>query len=632
MIEDENAESAATKDDAAEKPTAPEFTAERAREIVRRFCTAQNFQTWRDRVRTLYQIYEARYDMQYDKDELRGGGRLNHLYSNVQTLAPAVFSRLPEPQISPKNKNADNVARGAAIILEDSVRQIAEKSDLFEVIDAANLERLISGLGQIWVTFRPDQTFGYTLGYDRVGARDFGFTPDARSWPEVREVWRVKRLSYYDILQKYGVVPTEEMREGDEHKAEDGPDKANKLADDVFPILEFWHKPTQSVYHLAACGKGEFLKVTPDPLRLPGFFPCPKPLIGVKRYESMCPVPDYDLYENIARDAEKLATAISKITEFIKVRGFYDGSIPEMKDVFKQDNGQLLKVDDFPRFLQKGGIDGSMVLLSIKEPAEVVAVLTQVLIQYEEQINKITGVADILRGEGDARATATSDGIRAKYATLRLGSRQDAMQAFIREIMEMTAHLIAEHYEVADLIALTNSQEIAEDAAPPDDMRPRMSQVAELLKNEKLLSMKVAIETDATVRLNEEVEQKRATEFLSAFVPFLEKAAQVPPEMAPLAGEFIKFAVQRFPVAVTLENEIDGFIEAGKAKAQNPEQKPDPAVQKAQIDAQTKIQVQGMKGEVQIEEARIDARAGIDKAAIVGAARLNDKGFRPYGE
>ncbi len=607
-----------------EKTVIPEFTIKRARALLQSYEKSENFNRWRERCKKIRKIYEAR----NNSIEAESESRLNILYSNVQTLSPATFSRLPKPQITRRNMNKNQkVQNAAASLLQDAVEYFVKESGLYDAVSAANLDRLLSGRGAVWALFKADDVMGYKIHYQYVDSRDFGHTPTARTWDEVREVWRVTRVSYEDMVRAYGKTPSDEMREERENESFEP-----ELEDDFFPVVEFWHKPTRKIYHFCKEGKSDFLKVRDDTVNLPDFFPCPRPLYGVLKERSLCPVPDFNFYEALANDAEKISYRIGRIAHMVRVRGVFDKSFPELKELLDADDGEMIGINDFLRFSQKNGFGGSMEILDVTPQAAALTQLSQVLQQYISQINEITGISDILRGTGVAHATATAEGIKAKYATLRLAERQDQMQDFIRGIVKITAHLTAEHYEVSDLVDMTGNDEIAPDNAPPDDMRPRMIEVAPFLKNERLIDFQVSIETNATVRVNEEAEQTSASNFLSNFIPFLDKISASPPQTVPLAGEMLRFLIQRYPVGKGLEDELDSFITKAKQMAQNPPPPPPaPEVQRAEIMAKAEIEKTNLQGaqKMSLEKEKTDRALAVE--AVQGVARLHDTGRSPYG-
>src|SRR5699024_2242375 len=57
-----------------------------------------------------------------EREMLADGARFNILWSNVEALFPAIYSRPPKAEVSRRNKDADPVARTAARILERALQ------------------------------------------------------------------------------------------------------------------------------------------------------------------------------------------------------------------------------------------------------------------------------------------------------------------------------------------------------------------------------------------------------------------------------------------------------------------------------------------------------------------------------
>src|SRR5699024_8678278 len=82
---------------------------------------------------------------QDDSDVIRdNNARFNILWSNVETLLPALYARPPKAEVSRRNKDADPVARTAARILERALQyEIDQYTDFDTSVKAAILERLL---------------------------------------------------------------------------------------------------------------------------------------------------------------------------------------------------------------------------------------------------------------------------------------------------------------------------------------------------------------------------------------------------------------------------------------------------------------------------------------------------------
>ena len=76
----------------------------------------RTFKKWQGRVEKIIKRY---------RDDSRGyndtTAKFNILWSNVQTIIPAVFSRLPKPEVTRRFRDNDPVGRVAAMILQRSL-------------------------------------------------------------------------------------------------------------------------------------------------------------------------------------------------------------------------------------------------------------------------------------------------------------------------------------------------------------------------------------------------------------------------------------------------------------------------------------------------------------------------------
>ena len=114
-----------------------------------------------------------------------------------------------------------------------------------------------------------------------------------------------------------------------------------------------------------------------------------------------------------------------------------------------------------------------------------------------------------------------------------------------------------------------------------------------MLKSSELSEFRIDISSDSLVEIDEDREKEQATEFVTAVSQVMGNASKIPPEAAPMMGELLKFAVARFKAGKSVEGVIDQFVEQMKQRLANPQPpQPDPAVQKAQLDAEAKAQEQ----------------------------------------
>lgn len=138
---------------------------------------------------------------------------------------------------------------------------------------------------------------------------------------------------------------------------------------------------------------------------------------------------------------------------------------------------------------------------------------------------------------------------------------------------------------------------------------PSWEDVGQLLSNKVLREFRIDIETDSTIRMDEESEKQARMEFLDRATNFIASAAAAPAPMIPAIGEVFLFAVRGFKVARNLERTFEDALEQMK----NQPPRPDPEMMKvqakvegdkqiAQIKSQADMQVEQHKQSVQAQQ------------------------------
>lgn len=142
---------------------------------------------------------------------------------------------------------------------------------------------------------------------------------------------------------------------------------------------------------------------------------------------------------------------------------------------------------------------------------------------------------------------------------------------------------------------------------------PTWEEVAALLENPVHREFRLDIETDSTVRMDEEAEKKSRVELLQAVGEFLDKAmmaGQSAPEIVPMLGQLLMYGIRAFKSARPIEQAFEDAIDALEKAASAPKGPP-PEVQKAQAEGQVKMTIAAnqAKLDAQIAQARQQAEA-----------------------
>lgn len=553
--------------------------------------------------------------------------KFNILWSNVQTIVPAVFARLPKPDVSRRFRDNDPVGRVAALILERALEfEIEHYPDYRAAMRNSVLDRFLGGRGVSWVRYEPHVTTTEVMPdtppegvqitedadvsepaevqmeehlenecapVDYVHWKDFGHT-QGRTWEEVTAVWRKVYMRRAALIERFGeelgekipldTKPEEQKRggyqDGGEYEA---------------CIYEIWDKSTGKALWIAK-SMPEVLDERDDPLGLEGFFPCPPPLYATLTTDSLVPVPDFTLYQDQAATLDLICDRIDGLVDALRVRGCYDAAVPELARLFTEGgNNTLIAVKNWTNFSEKKGLDGSINLVDLTSIFNALQQLYQAMEQQKAQVYEITGLSDIVRGQGDASETATAQKLKGQYASLRLKSMQGDVSQFAAGLMQLKAQVICKFFQPETIARIACVEQFS------DADKPFIGPAIQLLKDGSLSDFRIEVSVDSLVQIDEDAEKQAATEFVTAVGNFIKQAAEAPPEAVPLMANLLKWAATRFKVGKNIEGEIDAFADQAKQKAQQPQ--PDPEAQKLQ--AEQAAEQQRLAAEQQAEAQRM---------------------------
>ena len=211
------------------------------------------------------------------------------------------------------------------------------------------------------------------------------------------------------------------------------------------------------VYFIAK-SHGETCKEVDDPLKLEKFFPCPEPLSATMTNDTMIPVPDYAESQDQYIQIDELTKRIDILTASTKVVGVYDASAQSLKRVFEEaQEPNLIPVDSWAMFAEKGGLKGAIDWVPIENIAATLKILIEVRTQIIQDLDRTTGISDIMRGTSDARETMGAQRLKTNNSSTRLQERQDEMARFCRDIICIMAEIVSEHYSPETLVQISGA-------------------------------------------------------------------------------------------------------------------------------------------------------------------------------
>ena len=609
------------------------------------------FKKWEGRVNKIVKRYRDDNRNQNTNET----AKFNILWSNVQTLIPAVYARLPKADVARRFGDNDPVARVASQLIERALDfEIEHYTDFRSTMKHAVEDRFLGGRGVAWVRYEPhvraqdepEDGFQVTEDVDEpdeegnqqvktampgvdgamgeevepqeeieyecaptdyVHWKDFGHAV-ARTWEEVTSVWRWVYMTKESLAERFG----EEMAKKIPLDAGPETNKQYSTQSKDFTrakICEIWDKESGKVYWLSkSCP--EVLDERDDPLELENFFPCAKPLYATMTSDTLVPVPDFVLYQDQATELDILTDRIDGLVKALRVRGVYDASQPTLQRLLTEgDNNTLIPVDKWMAFSEKGGLKGSIDLLPLDTLSNALLQCYRARDEIKNQIYEITGISDIVRGQTSASETATAQQIKGQYAGLRLRAMQEDVALFASELFQLKAQVICTKFQPTTILQYAAAQ-----AMNPAD-QALIPQALMLLQDKPLRNFRIQVDSDSLVQIDEQQNKRERVEFLQAMGGFLNQAlpmGQQAPELVPMLVELLKFGVGAYKKAEPIEGAIDQAMDQMKQTQQqmaaNPTPPPpDPEMMKLQ--GQQQIEQMKMQATAQADQLRVQADA-----------------------
>jgi hypothetical protein len=580
--------------------------------------------------------------------------RLNLFTSNINTIESIMYGKLPRVSVDRKwSDQNDDVARVAAVIMERLLNEdIEEAGDGYaDALRYVLQDRLIPGLGTARVRYEMetetieqppimgqgpldpntgmptqielapaysiDRKVAEYSPCDYVHWSDYRWSP-CRTWRECRWVAYRAWMTKEDGLKRFGdIFERVPMKSASQQKKDSALDVQDPW--ERAEVWEIWCRDEKRVYWYVE-GFDQTLDVKDDPLGLPGFFPGPQPFMASVTTSHLMPFPDYEQAQDLYSSIDILETRIDWLTKACKLVGVYDKSSVGIMRMFNEGSEtELIPVDNWAMFAEKGGIKGQIDWLPIEQVANTIGILVQ---QRNDKINllyQVTGLSDVLRGQSQGGATATEQAIKARYASTRIQSLQDQFAKFATELQSLKAHIIVTQYDDRTMLVRSNIM------ATPDAQYAQ--QAIQLLRSNlreyriKVRPEDLAIQDYATLK----AERSEALAALSNYIPRVIEANQAIPGSLPYMLELMKWGLMGFRGINTIEGVLDQAIDAAKQQAGEPQEPPAPdpteqtKLQTAQVKGQaeqTKAQASVITSQTDLQKAQLGAREAQFEAAL----------------
>lgn len=580
---------------------------------------------YREKGRKYVEIYEGR-----KSDEVP----FAILYSNTETLLPAVYNSKPIPLVSRRFKDADPVGKAVSEVsnrilkfLLDTESQDYDNFDDLMVTSA--LEAILVNRGL--VRFKYVGTLQTECAYGEAVRWDKFFHGYARTWKKVPWIgfeWDMSEKELRDNFQEIKFDLTKFS--STEELSKDGETTEELTGVKTFKVYEIWDKASRKVRFFSPVYPDGPLREVDDPLNLTNFFPVPKPMNFMKKVTTLVPTPLYEQYRQQAQELNDITRRLKAIIKAIKVRGAYNSTIEGIEKILEAEDNQMVPVENMASMPENAGIDRALYILPINDLVQACQSLYQQREQIKQVIYEITGISDILRGSSVASETATAQNIKNQWGTLRLKRSQKEVQRYCRDCLAILLEIAGSKFELqtiqqmTGLMYLTEEQkgqiktqlemqqmQMAQQPGGPPQQPPRLppeiqdmlnapswEQILEVLRSDVAMSYKIDIETNSTIDAEASQDKQDIAELLNGVSQFLNGVAPlVEKGLLPMdvAKGMLLTISRRFNFGSQLEEALE--------KMQPPQQKgPDPAeqakIELAKVEAQAKMQEIQQKAEL----------------------------------
>lgn len=431
--------------------------------------------------------------------------RMNMLWAHIKIMMPAVYSKKPVPIVDRKFLDHDVVGRLSSQIAERALRNEININNYHPAVKAAVLDHLLPGQGVVWIRYESEvadsislpadmktgmdddlydiqekggkagrnddketeqleatdqQVVSESVPVDYIDWKDFGMLPSkARQWKEVQAVFKRVMISRKEAKERFGDDIGEAMSSTSTPIGE-AYARGGRRGDTIFQdqndrsivVYEIWNKTDRRVYWVSP-GYQYLADVRDDPLQLSEFFPTPKPLWATMSNDTLIPVPDYYEWQDQALQIDELTMRIALLAKACKIAGTYDAQNNALKRIFQESTeNELIPVDQWAVYAERGGIAGAISLVPIKDIQSVLETLIKVRKLAMEDLDTVTGVNDIMRGTSDSRETL--GGVRLKNNTTgtRLSERQEEVARFARDTIILITEVMCKHFTEDTLV------------------------------------------------------------------------------------------------------------------------------------------------------------------------------------
>lgn len=548
-------------------------------------------------------------------DECKG---YNLLYRNVSVRLPFILPFIPKVQVDRTNRDNDQVARVASMILERTTAKLTECAQFKRALSYAKLDAELTNFGIIWVSYAPyytqDGLLKEDITFDYVGSDDF-IWQKSKHWDDCGWVARRLRMTEEDVRKQFKNIRLPESVSDDEldELEKQGLIDEKDRDDKTISVYEIWDKWDRKVYIFHPSYK-KILATYDYPYDID--FPCAKPLSYDDFTDSTIPVSRHAQYIEQYKAVDQINRKITRIKDSLRVAGGYDASIADFGKMFDADNDNSLIGLKNVEKLEGKGIESSIWMLPQDNIAKALETLKIVRDEYISDIQKGLGIYDVLEGETQAQEAYGTNRLKGSFGTMRLQDDQKDAIYFVQDTIRIACDIICQTFEPLSLLTYSTIEY-------SNQTLPMVMQAIELLKTEMMKNTRLTISLEDVRSYYDSDYKANISELWTNVFAQLQAVStmvQEIPEMALIAKPAIMSMIRGYKVGAFVEQQmeeaIDNAIAAYQERMAQP-QEPSPEMLKAQNEQQkTQLQAQKLQLEAQKTAAELQNTSMKDQTAV----------------
>lgn len=567
-------------------------------------------------------------------ESLQNATVYNILYSNTAVLQPSLYSSTPKPDTRSRFVGKDigqlsSLTNRFLTVFADPANPAIESFDAS--ITSAVLGGLVTAMGYARLRHYPDRPFPLAIESGHYKSLIWG---KARKWSKVP--W----VAFRHELTKDELFSLFKVSEEDEQKYQPPEENAKGEKSYGTCVYEVWVKEERKIYFICEDWEPILIEEAEDTMELEGFFPLPGFLDFTLQPGKLEPVTLFAYYRNQATELDRVSTRLNKVLSAIRVRGVYHNLLgEELKQMLNTDDKEnaLVPAADAGFLAQMGGLDKAIWLLPIEKLIIVAQELYKAREAIKQVIYELTGISDIIRGSSVASETATAQGLKNKWGTVRLRSMQIATANYCRDFFRlaidaatsvcseeqwkqitqidapMDADKLSAQHQIAQMqqemqMMLAQMPPGSPPPSPPPQMQqlqqiaqtPSVKELVDQLRKDANRSFTINVQTSSTLDLDTASDKSEVTEFMNSMGQML-AGLQLLGVFGPAGLEAMKemlIAVcQRYKFGLQV---VDKIRELKAPPPPTPQEDPT-------VKAEQAAKMESLQATKQLEQARVAA-------------------------